>query len=126
MLELDSCKAPYFNYIQDAFERSILFLDILRQRGNDYLEQSSRTAPHVLSFGFNLLIDGRTPPKPVNYALVEIVPPTDVTIGFRSARRSWTRHWRDEAGQRGWRCHGGRPCLLLCRLPAETDAGTDD
>jgi hypothetical protein len=80
MLELDSYKAPYFNYIQDAFERSILFLDILRQRGNDYLEQSSRTAPHVLSFGFNLLIDGRTLPKPVNYALVEIVPPTDVTI----------------------------------------------
>jgi hypothetical protein len=83
MLELDSCKAPYFNYIQEAFERSILFLDILRQRGNDYLEQSSRTAPHVLSFGFNLLIDGRTLPKPVNYALVEIVPPTDVAIDPR-------------------------------------------
>ena len=105
MLELDSCKAPYFNYIQDAFERSILFLDILRQRGNDYLEQSSRTAPHVLSFGFNLLIDGRTLPKPVNYALVEIVSsyrrhdrPTEAAIYcFRSARGSWTRHWRDEA-----------------------------
>jgi hypothetical protein len=57
------------DYIRDAFERSVLFLDVLRQRGNDYLEQSSRTAPHVLNFEFKLLIDGRTLPKPVNYAL---------------------------------------------------------
>jgi hypothetical protein len=80
MLESNPSMGPYFNYVRDAFERSILFLDILRQRGNDYLEQSSRTAPHVLSFGFKHLIDGRTLPAPVNYALVEIVPPADVAI----------------------------------------------
>jgi hypothetical protein len=80
MLKSDPSMGPYFNYVRDAIERSLLFLDVLRQRGNDYLEQSSRTAPHVLSFGFNLLIDGRTLPKPVNYALVEIVPPADVAI----------------------------------------------
>jgi Protein of unknown function (DUF3141) len=75
--------APFFYYFKDAFERSVLFLDVLRRRGNDYLEQSNRTAPHVLIFGFNLLSDGRTLPKPVNYALVEIVPPADVTIDPR-------------------------------------------
>ena len=80
MLESNPLMALYFNYLLDGFERSILFLDVLRQRGNDYLEQSSRTAPHVLNFGFNLLIDGRTLPKPVNYGLVEIVPPAEVTI----------------------------------------------
>ena len=83
MLESNPSMGPYFDYVCDAFERSLLFLDVLRRRGNDYLEQSSRTAPHVLSFGFNLLIDGRTLPKPVNYALVEIVPPTDVAIDPR-------------------------------------------
>jgi hypothetical protein len=83
MLEPNPFTTSYFNYIRDAFERSLLFQDVLRQRRNDYLEQSSRTAPHVLSFGFNLLIDGRTLPKPVNYALVEIVPPTDVAIDPR-------------------------------------------
>jgi pimeloyl-ACP methyl ester carboxylesterase len=80
MLEPNPPMAPYFNYIRDAFERSVLFLDILRQRGNDYLEQSSRTAPHVLNFEFKLLVDGRPLPKPVNYVLVEIVPPTGVSI----------------------------------------------
>ena len=90
---------------QDAFERSVLFLDVLRQRGNDYLEQSRRTAPHVLNFKFNLLIDGRTLPKPVNYVLVRnrstrrrYDRPTEAAIYcFRSARRSRTGHWRDEA-----------------------------
>jgi Protein of unknown function (DUF3141) len=80
MLASSSCITPYFNYIRDAFERSFLFLDVLRQRGNDYLEQSRRQAPHVLNFEFKPLIDGRKLPKPVNYALVEIVPPTGVTI----------------------------------------------
>ena len=80
MLEPAPFTAPFFNYLQDAFERSVLFLDVLRRRGNDYLEQSNRTAPHVLNFEFKLLIDGRTLPTPVNYALVEIVPPADVTI----------------------------------------------
>src|SRR5262245_32460698 len=80
MLKLNSCLTLYFDYVRDAFERSVLFLDILRHRGNDYLEQSRRQAPHVLNFEFKLLVDGRELPKPVNYALVEIVPPADVTI----------------------------------------------
>jgi len=58
----------------------VLFLDVLRHRGNDYLEQSRRQAPHVLNFEFKLLIDGRKLPKPINYVLVEIVPPAGVTI----------------------------------------------
>ncbi len=81
MLEPAPFTAPFFNYFQDAFERSVLFLDVLRRRGNDYLEQSNRTAPHVLNFEFKLLIDGRTLPKPVNYALVR----------NRSARRRHDR-----------------------------------
>src|ERR1700751_4154047 len=99
MLEPDSCLTLYFDYIRDAFERSFLFLDVLRQRGNDYLEQSRRQTPHVLNFEFKLLIDGRTLPKPVNYVLVEIVPPADVTIDPQ--KRPFivfdpSRHWRDE------------------------------
>jgi hypothetical protein len=83
ILEPNPPMAPYFDYIRNAFERSVLLLDVLRQRGNDFLEQSSRVTPHVLNFEFKLLIDGRTLPKPVNYALVEIVPPADVKIDPR-------------------------------------------
>lgn len=61
MLKSNSCMT--LDYIRDAFERSVLFMDVLRQRGNDYLEQRSRTAPHVLNFEFKLLIDGRTLPN---------------------------------------------------------------
>ncbi|QGM97557.1 DUF3141 domain-containing protein [Methylocystis parvus] len=69
-----------FDYWRDACERSILFLNILRRRGNDYLVQSARIAPHVLNFEAEVLIDGRGLRRPVNYALVRIVPPADVTI----------------------------------------------
>jgi hypothetical protein len=33
-----------------------------------------RTAPHVLSFEAELVLDGRSLPRPVNYGLVRIVP----------------------------------------------------
>jgi pimeloyl-ACP methyl ester carboxylesterase len=67
-------------YWRDAFERSVLWLDVLRRRGNQYLEQTKRTAPNVLSFQPEVIVDGRTLPRPVNYILVRIVPPADVKI----------------------------------------------
>ena len=57
----------------NAWQRSILSLDVLRQRGNTYLEQSAKNAPNVLSFPFELVRDGRTLPRPVCYGLVRIV-----------------------------------------------------
>ena len=45
----------FFDYWRDACERSVLFLDILRQRGNDNFIQSARTAPHVLNFEAEVL-----------------------------------------------------------------------
>lgn len=69
-----------FDYWRDAYERSVLFLDILRHRGNDYLAQRARIAPHVLNFEAEVLIDGRTLQRPVNYCLVRIVPPADTAV----------------------------------------------
>jgi hypothetical protein len=67
-------------YWQDAWQRSILFLDVLRERGNIYLEQSAKEVPHVLGFGVELVRDGRTLARPVNYALVRIIPPDGMRI----------------------------------------------
>jgi hypothetical protein len=39
-----------FEYWVDAWQRSILLLDVLRQRGNNYVEYNAREVPHVLSF----------------------------------------------------------------------------
>ncbi len=72
-----------FDYWRDAVERSVLFLDVMRQRGNNYHEQSKRTAPHVLNFKPEIIVDGRTLPRPVNYVLVRIIPPADVETDQR-------------------------------------------
>jgi hypothetical protein len=65
-------------YMQDAWRRSILFLDVLRQRGNIYQAQKAKQVPNVLDFEAELVLDGRTLPRPVNYGLVRIVAPEGV------------------------------------------------
>ncbi len=72
--DLDSAR----EYLRDAWQRSVLFLDVLRQRGNTYRERQQETAPHVLDFDAELVLDGRTLARPVNYALVRIAPPANV------------------------------------------------
>jgi pimeloyl-ACP methyl ester carboxylesterase len=67
-------------YWIDAWQRWILSLDVLRQRGNTYLEQCEKNAPNVLSFKFEPVLDGRTLARPVNYVLVRILPPDGTTI----------------------------------------------
>jgi pimeloyl-ACP methyl ester carboxylesterase len=66
-------------YWTDAWQRGVLFLEALNERGNTYLEQAAKDVPHVLSFSAQLVLDGRTLERPVNYALVRIIPPADVT-----------------------------------------------
>ena len=67
-------------YWRDAWERSVLTLDVLRQRGNNYVERTEQTAPHVLTFAAELVLDGRKLERPVNYALVRIVPPAGTAV----------------------------------------------
>jgi pimeloyl-ACP methyl ester carboxylesterase len=67
-------------YMTDGAQRFVLFLDALRQRGNNYREHAAQTAPHVLNFEVELLIDGRRLDRPVNYALVRVVPPEGISI----------------------------------------------
>src|SRR5271157_5624837 len=68
------------DYLIDLSQRSIVFWDVMRQRGNGYLEHEAKTVPHVLRYQFELVVDGRTLERPVNYGLVRIIPPDDVTI----------------------------------------------
>jgi hypothetical protein len=60
---------PIHEYWLDAWQRTVLFLDVLRERGNIYLEHSAREVPHVLHFKTELVRDGRALEQPVNYAL---------------------------------------------------------
>jgi pimeloyl-ACP methyl ester carboxylesterase len=67
-----------WSYWVDAWQRSLLFLDVMRQRSERYQEHAAKSAPHVLKFECDLVIDGRKLQKPVNYALVRIRPPQGV------------------------------------------------
>src|SRR6516165_9537302 len=69
-----------YEYWLDAWQRAILSLDILRQRGDAVQAHEAAPAPHVLTFKAELVLDGRTLAKPVNYGLVRIVPPPGVAI----------------------------------------------
>ena len=60
-------------YITDAWQRSILFADALRRRGNTYIEHLKNGQPPVLVFKYEMILDGREFKRPVNYALVRIV-----------------------------------------------------
>ena len=51
--------ASAVEYMIDAGQRSVLFLDILRRRGDQYQEHIAQTAPHVLQYAAELIIDGR-------------------------------------------------------------------
>lgn len=72
--------ASAVEYMVDAGQRSVLFLDIMRRRGEQYREHLAQTAPHVLDFAAELIMDGRQLQQPVNYALVRIIPPEGVEI----------------------------------------------
>lgn len=71
---------PWVEYMQDAMERSVLFMDVLRQRGNNYEERIRSVAPNVLTFDAELVADGRTFERPVNCDLVRIEPPKGTPI----------------------------------------------
>ena len=72
-----------WSYWLDACQRGVLFWDVMRQRGDNYVENIAKTAPNVLKFECTLVADGRKLPRPVNYALVRITPPAGVEIDPR-------------------------------------------
>ena len=121
------------DYMVDAAQRSVLFWDVMRQRGNQYREHLAETAPHVLDYEAELVVDGRTLERPVNYVLVRIVPPEGVTID--PTRRPFVivdpraGHGPGIGGFKadseiGVAFKAGHPCYFVGFLP-EPDAGPD-
>jgi hypothetical protein len=66
------------DYMVDALQRCVLFLELLRRRGNEEIEIASRPMATVLSFGHEVLMDGRSLARPINYTLSRILPPPGV------------------------------------------------
>ena len=67
---------PWFGdasrYQLDLWQRSVLFLDILRERGNNMLDHEQAGLPPLLDFPYETVLDARSFAKPANYALLRI------------------------------------------------------
>jgi len=72
--------ASAMEYLLDSGQRGILFMDVMRRRGEQYREHIAEAVPHVLNYEIELIADGRNLKRPVNYGLVRIKPPAGVEI----------------------------------------------
>ncbi len=68
------------SYATDAWQRALLTLDTMRERGNVFLDHLHAGKPALLKFEHELLIDGRDLPQPCNYALLRILPPDGAVV----------------------------------------------
>ena len=120
-------------YWVDACQRTVLFWDVLRKRGNQAIEHYKAGKPPVLVFEYEMVVDGRQLERPVNYALVRIKPEAGETARSeeaavrdgRPARRPRSRHRRLQGGERGRRRAARRPPGLLRDLLSGARARPD-
>jgi pimeloyl-ACP methyl ester carboxylesterase len=70
-------------YTTDLWQRAWLYADVMRERGNQYLEHLEQVVPHVLSFAYEPVLLGPSLARPVNYGLVRIIPPKDIATDPR-------------------------------------------
>jgi len=73
----------FHEYVRDFLQRSILFLDILRQRGNQRELMMDRGVASVLIYDTELVTRGDALSRPVNYSLLKIVPPAGIETDDR-------------------------------------------
>ena len=120
-------------YVTDSMQRSILFWDVMRKRGNIMIEHYEQGKPPLLAFEHEMVLDGRTLERPANYALLRILPRPDQRI---DPDQTALHHRRSQGGARAGdrRLQGGqsgrlrppvRPSLLFHHLLPRTRAGPD-
>lgn len=121
-------------YLYDRWQRHVLVADVLRERGNQYIEHSRSGKPPVLAFDYEILLDGRTLPDPANYALARIhpsadCPPTDpdkrpfVVIDPRAGHGPGIGGFKIDSGI-GIALRQGHPCYFVMFFPTPVPGQT--
>ncbi|MEJ2156157.1 MAG: DUF3141 domain-containing protein [Desulfobacteraceae bacterium] len=101
-------------YTLDRWQRSILYGDTMRKRGNDFFEHLRAGQPPVLVFDYDLVLDGLDFDPPVNYALVKIRNRRSDASDRRGAgRRSAGRRQGTSAAQRPQCSMPHRPLVVI-------------
>ncbi|MCD8537315.1 MAG: DUF3141 domain-containing protein [Burkholderiaceae bacterium] len=123
-------------YAVDAWQRSVLTADVMRQRGNQYQRHMAKQAPNVLSMKAEVVLDGRTLERPVNYVLTRIAPPKSmpvdpikrpfVVVDPRAGHGPGIAGFKPES-EIGVAIEAGHPCYFIGFLPKpEPDQGVED
>jgi hypothetical protein len=66
------------DYVTDVIQRSTLFMDVMRKRGNEMVDMTKDNSSTVLNFKFEKLMDGLNFEHPINYWLARMLPPEGV------------------------------------------------
>jgi len=123
-------------YAVDAWQRGVLTADVMRQRGNQYQRHMSKKAPNVLSMKAEVVLDGRTLERPVNYILTRIAPPKSVpvdpikrpfvVVDPRAGHGPGIAGFKPES-EIGVAIEAGHPCYFIGFLPRpEPEQGVED
>ena len=64
--------AQAWDYEADLWRRSILFLDLLRERANNMLEHEAAGLPPLIHFEYETILDARRFERPASYGLLRI------------------------------------------------------
>ena len=92
----------WLEYLTDAYQRLVLFLDILRQRGDQQAKMAAQPMGTVLRYKQEQLMSGYSFPRPMNYSLSRIQsasrnedePKKAASRGDRPACGAGARHRR--------------------------------
>ncbi len=124
---------PLFDYLFDAWQRSVLFLDVLRERGNQTYIHEKAGMPPVLAFDYDVIVDGRELEDPCNYALLRIKPEegvqTDarmrpfVVIDPRAGHGPGIAGFKMDS-EVGIALRKGHPCYFVTFFPVPTETQT--
>ncbi|MCG6910550.1 MAG: DUF3141 domain-containing protein [Deltaproteobacteria bacterium] len=92
----------------DFWQRSAIYMDILRQRGNSYLEHNRQGMPPVLTFDYEVILDGRHLQPATNYQLARIQDRrnADATAHAGTEKRRLKKAPRENPA-------GARPIIIL-------------
>jgi len=68
------------DYLRDASERTVLTLDVLRERGNADIAHEANGTPPVLIYDYEIVMDAHDFARPTNYMLLKIKPEQGVEV----------------------------------------------
>ena len=118
--------AAAVEYAVDSWQRTLLYADVRRERGNQYREHLRERAPNVLGFEAEPVLSGLDLPRPVNYGLARILPPegmpTDptkrpfVVVDPRAGHGPGIGGFKPDS-EIGAALQAGHPCYFVGFLP---------